>query len=48
MNAWYFILGAYVVTAIAIVVEVLAVRARHRAALSAAHDSRSTPKTDTA
>ena len=39
MNAWYFILGAYLVTAIAIVVEVLAVRARHRAALSAGHGS---------
>ncbi len=46
MNAWHFILGAYVVTAIAIVVEVLAVRARHRAALTAAHDSDSTRKVD--
>ena len=48
MNAWHFILGAYAVTAIAMVVEVLGVRARHRAALSAAHDSRATPKTDLA
>lgn len=36
MNAWDFILGSYVVAAIAIVIEVLAVRARHRAALDAA------------
>ena len=48
MNAWYFILGAYLVTAIAIVVEVLAVRARHQAALNAAHGSGSILKTDTA
>jgi Heme exporter protein D (CcmD) len=45
MNAWYFIVGAYVVTAIAIVAEVLAVRARHRAALRAADESRSSRKT---
>jgi hypothetical protein len=45
MNPWHFILGAYVVTAIAIVIEVLSVRARHRAALSAAQDSPSR-KTD--
>jgi heme exporter protein D len=48
MNPWHFILGAYVVTVIAIVIEVLAVRARHRAALSAAQDSRSNRKTDPA
>jgi Heme exporter protein D (CcmD) len=48
MNPWHFILGAYVVTAIAIVIEVLAVRARHRAALSAARDTRSNRKTDSA
>lgn len=46
MNAWYFIVGAYVVTAIAIVAEVLAVRARVRAALDAAQDAGSTRKSD--
>ena len=48
MNAWHFILGAYAVTAIAIVFEVLAVRARHRAARNAAHGSGSTLMTVTA
>jgi hypothetical protein len=48
MNAWYFVLGAYVVTAIVIVVEVLAVRARHRAAVSAARDLRSRGANDPA
>ena len=48
MNPWHFILGAYVVTAITIIVEVLGVRARHRAALSAAQDSRSNRKADPA
>ena len=41
MNPWHFILGAYVVTAIVVIVEVIAVRARHRAALAAAQLSRS-------
>ncbi len=39
MNAWHFILGAYLITAIVVIVEVLAVRARHRAALTAADES---------
>jgi len=34
MNAWHFIAGAYVVTAIVIVIEMIAVRARFRAARS--------------
>lgn len=36
MSPWAFILGAYAVTAVVIVVEILAVRARHRAARAAA------------
>ena len=32
MNAWYYILGSYLVTGIVVVVEVIAVRARLRAA----------------
>ena len=46
MNPWHFILGAYVVTAILVIVEVIAVRARHRAALAAAELSRSTARDD--
>lgn len=34
MNHWHFILGAYGVTLIAIVIEAIAVRMRHRAALA--------------
>ncbi len=33
MNHWYFIVGAYGVTLIAMVVELVAVRIRHRNAL---------------
>ena len=40
MTAWHFVLGAYAVTAIAMAVEILAVRARHRAARTTAQDSR--------
>ena len=36
MNPWHFILGAYAVTALAFLVESLAVRARHRSARAAA------------
>ena len=36
MTHWYFIVGAYAVTVVVIVVEILAARARHRAALGAA------------
>ena len=36
MSAWYFILGSYVVTGIVVVVEVIAVRARLRAARAVA------------
>jgi len=48
MTAWHFVLGAYAVTAIVMAVEVLAVRARHRAALLAAHDSLPPPRIDPA
>ena len=36
MTHWYFIAGAYAVTLVVILVEILAVRARHRAARGAA------------
>lgn len=36
MNHWSFILLAYAVTLVVLVVEILAVRARHRAARAAA------------
>lgn len=39
MNAWPFIVGAYAVTVLAVVIEILAVRARHRAARAAAQSS---------
>lgn len=42
MNPWPFILGAYGVTLLAVIIEIVAVRARHRAARSAAASMRST------
>jgi heme exporter protein CcmD len=39
MNHWHFILGAYGVTVLIMLVEVVAVRARRRAALEAAQAS---------
>ena len=42
LNPWPFILGAYGVTALVVVIEILAVRARHRAAREAAQVPAST------
>ncbi|GIK88180.1 MAG: heme exporter protein CcmD [Burkholderiales bacterium] len=43
MNHWHFILGAYGVTVLAMVVEILAARARRRAALEAARAGADAP-----
>jgi heme exporter protein CcmD len=42
MNPWPFILGAYGVTLLVLVIEILAVRARHRSARAAAASMRGT------
>ena len=36
MNHWHFILGAYGITVLAMIVEIVAVRVRRKAALAAA------------
>jgi heme exporter protein CcmD len=36
VNHWHFIIGAYAITALVLVVEIVAVRLRYRAALAAA------------
>jgi hypothetical protein len=38
MNPWWFIAGAYAVSALAIIVEILALRWRQRAALASLHE----------
>jgi heme exporter protein CcmD len=43
MNHWHFILGAYGATLLVVVVEILAVRARHRAAARTAAASAAAP-----
>lgn len=48
MDHWPFILGAYAVTAIVIVIEVVAVRARHRAAAGQARTGRTLHERDSA
>jgi heme exporter protein CcmD len=44
MNHWHFILGAYGVTALLMLVEVVALRSRRRAALAAAQASLESPR----
>jgi hypothetical protein len=43
MNHWYFILGAYGVTALLAIAEVVALRTRRRTALAAAQASLESP-----
>ena len=42
MNPWPFILGAYGVTILVVIIEIVAVRARHRSARAAAASMRAT------
>jgi hypothetical protein len=43
MNHWYFIIGSYGATVLVMIVEVLALRARRRAALEAARATGESP-----
>ena len=38
MNPWWFIIGAYAVSALVVIVEIVALRSRHRAALASLRD----------
>ena len=38
MNPWSFIIGAYAVSALVLIVEIVALRSRHRAALASLRD----------
>jgi len=44
MNHWYFILGAYGVTVLLMLVEVVALRTRRHAAVAAAQASLESPR----